>query len=628
MRITYLRIRNFKGIRDMEIREIERALILVGKNNTGKTAVLDALRALSGIYRVQEEDFQEQYPNIEITVSLRISGEDLSRLFNAGRVSSLRNREKWEEQFRKRIPSFADGEVTWTYIVNRKLEERFSDGVHKNNAYLRELRPKVYYIDSGRSLEKLQSDVLLMQEGSLVRKMRSGCCLFDQAKKCRHCFSCIGLINKKTPEELDAFETARLLDYKLYRLNLDTISKRLNEIYHENGGSDTILYSMNRDIESMLSVTAEVKHGIREHIRPIDTMGKGMRSIYMLSLLEMAAEDDAGEESVILVEEPELYLHPQLQKTSGDILYRLSRSHQVIFSTHSPNLLPDFNSREIRQIVLDENGFAVARDRTDISVILDSLGYSAADTMNVDFIFLVEGKQDRTRLPILLKKYYSEIYDEKGQLSRTAIITTNSCTNIKTYANLKYMNQVYIRDNFLMIRDGDGKEPAALRRQLCSYYDDRRREEGDDTALPRVTEKNVLVLRYYSFENYFMNPEIMAKVGVLEKPEDFYRIFLEKWREYLSKISSGRSLLQILGHDLTSEEDVKDHMDDIRIILRGHNLFDLFYGRFKKRENEILTQYVELAPREEFSDILDAIDRFIYFANRKKEAAAVNGTGG
>ena len=40
MRITNLRIKNFKPIRNMYIKEIENALILVGKNNTGKTAVL------------------------------------------------------------------------------------------------------------------------------------------------------------------------------------------------------------------------------------------------------------------------------------------------------------------------------------------------------------------------------------------------------------------------------------------------------------------------------------------------------------------------------------------------------------------------------------------------------------
>lgn len=45
MRIIDLRIKNFKSIRDMHIGGIENALILVGKNSTGKTAVLDAIRA-------------------------------------------------------------------------------------------------------------------------------------------------------------------------------------------------------------------------------------------------------------------------------------------------------------------------------------------------------------------------------------------------------------------------------------------------------------------------------------------------------------------------------------------------------------------------------------------------------
>ena len=72
MRIIDLRIKNFKSIRDMHIGGIENALILVGKNNTGKTAVLDAIRAASGDYVVREEDFQEDFPNIEICISLKI----------------------------------------------------------------------------------------------------------------------------------------------------------------------------------------------------------------------------------------------------------------------------------------------------------------------------------------------------------------------------------------------------------------------------------------------------------------------------------------------------------------------------------------------------------------------------
>lgn len=43
MKITYLKICNYKSIEQLEITDIENALILVGKNNTGKTAVIDAI---------------------------------------------------------------------------------------------------------------------------------------------------------------------------------------------------------------------------------------------------------------------------------------------------------------------------------------------------------------------------------------------------------------------------------------------------------------------------------------------------------------------------------------------------------------------------------------------------------
>ena len=236
--------------------------------------------------------------------------------------------------------------------------------------------------------------------------------------------------------------------------------------------------------------------------------------------------------------------------------------------------------------------------------------------MNVDFVFIVEGRQDKSRLPLLLQKYYSEMYDEKGNLSRVAIITTNSCTNIKTYANLKYINQVYLKDNFLMIRDGDGKDSGMLKRQLCRYYEERNQQDVDH--LPRVTEKNVLILKYYSFENYFLNPEIMTQLHIIRSPEEFYEIFLEKWKEYLHKIKSGQRLQAVLGRDLETVEDVKQHMEEIKIHMRGHNLYDIFYGRYKNQETKVLRRYIELAPRDDFRDILEAIDRFIYFENRKR----------
>lgn len=616
MRIIDLKIRNFKSVKDIHIQEIENALILVGQNNTGKTAILDAVRAMEGSYVIQDEDFQEDYPNIEIGVSLLIEKEDLLYFHQCGLVSQYKRYESWHRDFCEKLPSYQGNVLTFEYIVNKEGKSRYSDGVQKHNPFIRQVLPKIYYIDTQRNLEEFQENLLLMQEDELLKQMRSGCCMFDRAKECNHCFSCIGLINKKQTRDLNAFEAAKLLEYKLYHSSLDTFERTVNEHFRKNGGKEKIHYSMDHDMEKMLSISTEFYNENRDHARSISSMGKGMRSIYMLSLLEAYEEKKKRNPDMIIVEDPEIFLHPKLQKVTGDILYRLSKSGQVLFSTHAPGLLSNFNSRQIRQVMTGKSGYSEVKNKTDISAVLDDLGYSANDLMNVNFVFIVEGKQDKSRLPILIRKYYSETYDESGNLSRVAIVTTNSCTNIKTYANLKYMNQIYLRDNFLMIHDGDGKDSKELSGQLCRYYEERNQEDVD--KLPRVTEKNVLILKYYSFENYFLNPKVMEKLGIVSSEEEFYTIFLQKWHEYLYKIKSGRRLRQVLGKDFETTQDVKDHLEEIKIHLRGHNLYDIFYGRYKKQEKELLTKYVEIAPREDFKDILDSIDSFIYFESRKR----------
>ncbi len=202
-------------------------------------------------------------------------------------------------------------------------------------------------------------------------------------------------------------------------------------------------------------------------------------------------------------------------------------------------------------------------------------------------------------------------------MNRIAIIPTNSCTNIKTYANLKFINRGFLKNNFMMIRDSDGHNPEALVKELCRYY--YRRIQEDDAKIPRIKPENVLVLKYYSIENYFLNPGIMTRLGIIENEASFYEILFDKYMLYLHKLKSNKRFVTKTGIRITSVEDVRQHIEDIKIYIRGHNLFDIFYGKYRKsNQQELLCKYVDLAPREEFKDILDSIDHFIFFENRKK----------
>lgn len=619
MRITYLKICNYKSIRELVIQDVENALILVGKNNTGKTAVIDAILTAAGLRTPANWEYLDPGKPISISLQFELTDDDLQYYHTKGILSKAKDYEKWLEEFRQKLPSYQDHLLSFTFLAKPDHKIRYQDGYTKHNPDILRIFPKIYHIDQTRNLEALQNDVFSFYDKESFQMLKDNECTFDSTRKCNRCFQCIGVINKKAPEELTLFETARLLQYKLFHTNLTTFAEKVNRHFHANGSpSQEIRYVLDFDMDKLLHVETQVYNRERGGIvGPINLLGEGLRSIYALSLLEAYVEEDDTLPCIILMEDPEIYLHPQLQKVASEILYRLSKKNQIVFSTHSPNMIFNFSSRQIREIILDEEYFTTAREDSSVDDILDDLGYTANDLMNVSFVFIVEGKQDSNRLPMLLEKYYSEIYDENGNLQRITIIPVNSCTNIKTYANLKYINKLYLKDQFLMIRDSDGKNPNYLKKQLCSYYSQRAKE--DIGNLPRVEPKNVLILKYYSFENYFLDPKIMAKIGVIKKEEDFYDILYKKYKAYLYKLNSMKRLQRTKGIRIRSKQDIKDNLEAIKIYVRGHNLFDIFYGRYHgTEEQEILRRYIDVAPRETFQDIFDAIDSFVYFENRKK----------
>ena len=230
MQITSLHIRNFKSIRDLMITDIDNALILVGKNNTGKTSVLDAIRVALGVLPVTDLDFNEKKQNIEISMTLHISEEDLQQFHSYGIVSCYKRFDAWLRDFKHKLPGFQDGLLSFTFIANRSFEIRYADGLKKHNRYIPDILPKLYFIDTARNLKPFQEDLLMFQDKQQLIRLRSNVCMFNSAKKCNQCFSCIGLINKKKPEDLDLHETARLLEYKMYQLKLFGFAERSMKI--------------------------------------------------------------------------------------------------------------------------------------------------------------------------------------------------------------------------------------------------------------------------------------------------------------------------------------------------------------------------------------------------------------
>ena len=185
MKITYLKICNYKSIEQLEITDIENALILVGKNNTGKTAVIDAILLAMGMRNCAEHEFLDAGKPISISVHIEYSESDIMLLHSRSVLCKVKDYERWLADFQSKIPSYQDGILSFTFIVTPNMATRYSDGFSKHNEYIPEVLPKIYHIDQNRNLEALQNDVFSFYDKESFQKLKDNQCTFDNT----NCFT-------------------------------------------------------------------------------------------------------------------------------------------------------------------------------------------------------------------------------------------------------------------------------------------------------------------------------------------------------------------------------------------------------------------------------------------------------
>ena len=160
----------------------------------------------------------------------------------------------------------------------------------------------------------------------------------------------------------------------------------------------------------------------------IARLGGGFRRILVILLYAFHPEYSA-----LLIDEPEIHLHPGMIKklikgiTAGD-------TNQVIVTSHSPLFVSAYTLQHVYRVLKDEQGshvysLAQSGQHIDRQRLVQELNADNLEMFFADKVLLVEGVSDRILMRGLIDRFYEGPYDIK-------VIYTHGKSNIDVYIDL------------------------------------------------------------------------------------------------------------------------------------------------------------------------------------------------
>jgi CRISPR-associated exonuclease Cas4 len=133
-----------------------------------------------------------------------------------------------------------------------------------------------------------------------------------------------------------------------------------------------------------------------------------------LLITEQVVTADSNKTIILAIEEPELYIHPQLSKLFYDVMREFSKTDQIIYSTHSPLFIDAFDYDKIaivRKINITEGTKVKTCDPKYFADLTDKKLFQGLTKLNPSInelffarrVLLVEGPDDQIAINAVLQ---------------------------------------------------------------------------------------------------------------------------------------------------------------------------------------------------------------------------------
>lgn len=514
MKLNKVEIHKYKSFTDTQSFELEDgATILVGMNESGKTSALEAI-AKTNYFIADDTDFQfnvtHDYPRREkkkfdksgenpeaITCHFELSddeiseieddiGQDVLEFKNFSHTTKYEAKDTYtgvktnkqnfisqkmsefglsDETLLEKLTNVkfgSDFETLKTEYSDEKITELFdelakyfvnswsgySDPISEYVAriHLNTRKPKFLYYDeyfalpSRISIEKLNNEEL--DESDL----KTAKALFELAD-----INTEELINSGDFEdfisELEATQAAisnELFKYWSTNQNLDIVFQIDKRVEKNRQNQQQI-------VEHILDIRVKNK-GVS---LPLKNRSKGFNWFFSFLVWFKKIQEDTDSDYILLLDEPGLNLHASAQADLLRFLENLSANYQVVYTTHSPFMIPSDSLQRVRTVLETDASSVISdtvqeKDPNTLFPLQAALGYDIAQNLFISKNnLLVEGVSDLVYLTVMSDILKST--GKQGLLDEITIVPTGGLDKVATFISLmrgSKLNIVCLLDSY------------------------------------------------------------------------------------------------------------------------------------------------------------------------------------
>lgn len=573
MRIKRLILKNFRIFKEKTVIELDNLTALIGKNDIGKSTILDALdiffNGKDAQVKLEREDISKDAESNEILIGVVFEDFPQTLIVDATVPTNLKDEFLLNKdgllEIHKIYPN-GDIKKEQVYIVaNHPTHESLRDLL---TLKISELRQRAEELDVDLSDEdkrvasrirrairnKFIDEDIELEETKIPVNKEGAKQIWEQLKNYLPLYALFKVDRSNVDQDSEIQDPMKIAIKKILREQ--EIQRKLKEIHEKvktaitEIANETInkLQEMNPEIARELKpivpeprwesvfkgITISSDEGI-----PLNKRGSGVRRLILLNFFRAEAEKKKEERNVPNIiyafEEPETSQHPDHQHKLIDAFLSLSEREdiQIILTTHSPGIAGLLPIENLRFLYKQDNKVVVEYGSDDIlEKIAENLGVlPSVDKDKIDklkLIVCVEGPTD-----VEFFKRLSKIIDDDLKIDfendqRIVIIPLGGST-LKYWVDNHYLRKLGLPE--IHIYDGDKKENERKAKQINS------RSDGSKGFVTRKRE----------IENY-VHPNIVKDIFSLTDEELTNLIDLSKtdWIADWDKIDVPKELMKII----------------------------------------------------------------------------------